>query len=256
MAGKIVFEGPSALDGAPIVVIATSNSANPKTGDMVQTWILRADIAPHVAVQTGDDASVCGNCPLRPLAVAAQRAAGDADPAKCYVATWRAPLAVFKCFARGGYEHATTPAARRAVGAGQMVRIGSYGDPAAVPAAVWRELLADAAGHTGYTHQHATRGNAGLTRNLRALRPLVMASVETIDQASAAHAAGWRTFRVRPYANPGEMMPGERVCPASAEAGKLVTCEQCRACSGADGRRSPGIAIIDHGPGRCAAAAA
>ena len=38
--GYILYEGPSALDGAPIVVIATMETSNAKTGAMVQTWIL------------------------------------------------------------------------------------------------------------------------------------------------------------------------------------------------------------------------
>jgi hypothetical protein len=68
--GIVIWEGPSRLDGAPIVAIATGlarSSSNEKTGPMVQTWILRQDQAPHVAQRTGADESVCGNCPLRPL---------------------------------------------------------------------------------------------------------------------------------------------------------------------------------------------
>ena len=68
--GLVLWEGPSRLDGAPIVVIATGmrrGSSNEKTGPMVQTWIMRQDEAPHVAQRTGSDASVCGDCPLRPL---------------------------------------------------------------------------------------------------------------------------------------------------------------------------------------------
>ena len=59
--GYILYEGPSGIDGAPIVVIATgfaNSSANAKTGDMIQTWIIRSDIAPHHAVKSGDDASI------------------------------------------------------------------------------------------------------------------------------------------------------------------------------------------------------
>ena len=38
--GRILYEGPSMLDGAPIVVIATGfaeRTANAKTGSMIQT---------------------------------------------------------------------------------------------------------------------------------------------------------------------------------------------------------------------------
>ena len=44
--GFILYEGASMLDGAPIVVIATMKTSNRKTGDMVQTWILRSDVNP------------------------------------------------------------------------------------------------------------------------------------------------------------------------------------------------------------------
>ena len=80
--GFILYDGPSVLDGAPIVVIATLETSNAKTGAMVQTWILRGDIEPHQAVKTGEDASVCGNCPQR-------HNTGGA----CYVMTHQAPLA-------------------------------------------------------------------------------------------------------------------------------------------------------------------
>ena len=54
--GYILYQGPSNIDGKPIVVIATgfaNKSANGKTGDMIQTWIIREDIAPNVLSETG-----------------------------------------------------------------------------------------------------------------------------------------------------------------------------------------------------------
>lgn len=75
--GVILWEGPSLIDGAPIAVIATGigsrKSANTKTGGMVQVHILRTDVEPHVAQRTGDDQSVCGRCPMRPLLEAMAR---------------------------------------------------------------------------------------------------------------------------------------------------------------------------------------
>jgi hypothetical protein len=64
-----VWEGPSELDGAPIMLLLTGlakSSKNAKTGDLLQTWILRSDVAPHVAVKTGQDSSVCGFVPTAP----------------------------------------------------------------------------------------------------------------------------------------------------------------------------------------------
>ena len=62
-----VYRGPSQLDGAPIRAILTRGSRNAKTGDMAQLHILVDDVAPHVATKTGADASVCGDCPQRPV---------------------------------------------------------------------------------------------------------------------------------------------------------------------------------------------
>ena len=42
--GYVIYDGPSLADGAPIIVIATIKSGNSKTGDMLQTWIIRKDI--------------------------------------------------------------------------------------------------------------------------------------------------------------------------------------------------------------------
>jgi hypothetical protein len=58
-------------ENAAIVVIATGfkrSSANDKTGSMIHTWILRKDVNPVRAVETGLDFMVCGDCPKRPSA--------------------------------------------------------------------------------------------------------------------------------------------------------------------------------------------
>jgi hypothetical protein len=59
----IIYEGPSLYDGAPIVVLVQTGSSNRKTGDMVQTYILRSDIDPITASRTGKDSAICGTCP-------------------------------------------------------------------------------------------------------------------------------------------------------------------------------------------------
>ena len=66
--GVILYRGPSLIDGKPIVVIATGlkrRSKNSKTMDMIQTWILRADINPKDAIYNGEDASISGCRALR-----------------------------------------------------------------------------------------------------------------------------------------------------------------------------------------------
>jgi hypothetical protein len=71
-----LWRGPSLIDGQEIVVLASGfvrESLNTKTGDMLQVYILRADISPLKASQTGDDVSICGECILRPILVQLER---------------------------------------------------------------------------------------------------------------------------------------------------------------------------------------
>lgn len=239
MAGEIIFEGPSKIDGAPIVVIATDGSRNEKTGDMIQTWIIRTDVPPHVAARDGRDVSICGTC--------IHRWDPETHKRSCYVAVHNAPLAVFKAYHAGNYQRATP----REVGRGRVVRIGAYGDPAAVPARIWRDLVSESAGRTGYTHQWQ-HPDPKVRRNAAALRGLVMASADTPADAELAARRGWRTFRVRQPSQP--LLPRERTCPASLEAGARVQCVTCRACDGAT--RGNRIAILDHGPGHVSRARA
>ena len=56
--GYIAYEGPSEIDGKPIVVIVNKldGSDNAKTGaDLVQTFIIRSDVPPTEALKSGDD---------------------------------------------------------------------------------------------------------------------------------------------------------------------------------------------------------
>ena len=55
MRGFIFYRGKSPIDRAPIVGIATLESKNGKTGNMIQTWILRTDTHPLEARRTGRD---------------------------------------------------------------------------------------------------------------------------------------------------------------------------------------------------------
>jgi len=236
--GYIIYEGPSAIDGAPIVVIATgfaSKSANGKTGDMVQTWIIRSDVAPHHAVKSGEDASVCGNCINRPARKAELLASGQPF-VPCYVKTFQAPLSVYGGYQRGIYPRADA-AQIAALCADRMVRIGSYGDPYAAPIFIWRAMTSQAKGWTGYTHQWRQAG-AGW-------RALVMASADSLQDMVDAHAKGFRTFRVT--SKPFENVKGlETVCPASKEKGAVTDCATCRACMGTSGKARASVQIARH----------
>lgn len=231
--GFIIGHGRSLIDGAPIVVIATVKSRNTKTGDMVQTWILRQDIAPMTALMSGEDYSICGDCQHRP-------SLGGA----CYVDVSRAPSQVFKAFLRGAYpDISNNPAAVRAIGRNRKVRIGAYGDPMAVPASVFETLCADAAGRTGYSHQWHNE-SIDPDQRTRIMR-LCMASVDNEAEFAQARALGYRTFRVR---KPNQdTLPGEVICPASDEGGNKTECIRCCGCSGNERPRAATFVIIVHG---------
>lgn len=226
--GAILYRGPSLLTGEPILAAATGlqgTSHNPKTGPMVQVWILRADRLPMDAVRDGSDTAICGTCALR----------GDgAVGRRCYVTPWLGPTNVWKSLPE--YSEPAW-ADFPAIVEGRAVRLGAYGDPAAVPFEIWAELVRGAAGWVGYTHAWRTCD--------RRLQALVMASVDTPDEGLAARLAGWRTFRVR---RPDEAAAAgtEFVCPASDEAGHRTTCQRCQLCRGTS---SPArsVAIIAHG---------
>lgn len=223
--GVIVYRGPSMLDGRPIMAVAVGldvRSKNAKVGKgVIPVYILGDDKAdPVLAVEVGADKSVCGDCPHRGTT--------------CYVNIVQAPLAVYRAAKRGTY-----PTFHLHLFKNRTIRFGAYGDPAAVPLRVWDLLAGVAKGWLGYTHQWRVCDH----RYSR----YCMASVETPLQREQAVGMGWRTFRVRLDSQPvGE---GEFICPASEEAGKRLTCEECGACWGSrEGGRNASPVIVFHGP--------
>lgn len=225
--GFVFYDGPSMLDGAPIIGIAIYRSRNVKTGDMVQTYILRADVDPVSALMSGADESVCGDCMHRPI-----------NGGACYVDVAKSVRAVYGAWCTGAYPLMSPSDGARTI-VGRAVRIGSYGDPAAIPAGHWRALIAHANGHTGYTHQW----RQALAQPLRSI---VMASADSALDRDTARAMGWRTFRVRSETE--AIGAREIVCPASDEAGFKRQCITCKACDGAArGPVQASVAIIVHG---------
>lgn len=233
----IFYRGPSQLDGSPIIGVITglaTPSTNTKTGDMLQTYILLEKLPPPEGVKTGADAGICGDCALR--------GDGNGLGRACYVQTKWAPLSVWK-YVQPQLADWVKPIPihfTRAALPGRFLRMGTYGDPTAIPLYVWEWLLAGGiAGHTGYTHQWRDP-------RFRDFRGLCMASVDSIEEWHDAKIAGWRTFRTRP--STGVLSRDEIVCPASAEAGHKTTCDACRLCNGMVGRDArKSIAIVAHG---------
>tara|TARA_R110000803_G_C11989465_1_gene321820 strand:- start:31217 stop:32002 length:786 start_codon:yes stop_codon:yes gene_type:complete len=240
MKGIVLYKGKSNLNDSNIVVIMTLNSANRKTGNMAQTWILNQDVSPVEAVKTGADVSVCGVCPLR-------QSIGGA----CYVNVGQAPLAVWRAWRAGKYvenviDNQFTASDLLAVMLRhKTVRFGAYGDPAAAPTYIWSVLAKYAKGYTGYTHQV---NHVNFDKNLS---EFCMISVETIKQAQlitglapisgSEHKAqhNSRTFRV--ITTDAPLLPNEILCPS----GEGIECRDCLLCSG--NGYQPSIAIEVHG---------
>ena len=235
MAGErmVLWRGISHIDGVtPVVVLASydsspqaKNSGNAKTGDMVQTWILRDDLEPHIALRDGGDGAVCGDCPHR------SKAAGGSGA--CYVTVFRAPLSVWRAYKRGTAREFDLGKLE-----GRRIRFGAYGDPAAAPFEIWESIAQVADGVTGYTHAWKTCD--------RRFHRYCMASVDTLEERELARSLGYRAFVVRPRdtAKPAGLVQ----CPASAEAGKRTTCAVCLQCGGTSNGRRSDITIAAHGP--------
>lgn len=218
-----LYQGPSLLTGEPIVGVVSGvdrPSRNRKTGPMIQTWYMRSDIPPIDALQSGADEAICGKCPLRGIN-GRQRA--------CYVTVAHAPRMIYN----------TIPQLldiRNGLFRNRAVRLGSYGDPASIPIEAHRRILKEAILVTGYSHQWRTCDPE--------YSKILMASVSSEEEFEQAKAKGWKTFRVK---NPDDpVLRGETICPASDEAGKVMSCIQCGRCNG----QSSDVVINIHGTHR------
>lgn len=221
--GAVIYRGPSLFDGAPIVAILTGiarPSSNTKTGPMAQLWILLESDNPFSAVTTGRDSSICGTCNFRNMG-------------GCYVNVAKAPSNIWKAYTGGAYPMIAGAEAIAALGAGRRVRLGAYGDPAAMPAGILRAVISKARKHTGYTHAW---------RVSQDLSAFLMASVDSETERIEAKSAGWRTFRVAPKTTTAPNTDGEIICPNVTRG---VNCYDCGLCNGAGSAAD--IVIPAHG---------
>ena len=223
--GIVVYDGPSMIDGRPIICIITGfsrRSKNPKTGNMLQSFILRKHVNPVHAWKNGQDKSICGDCLHRQLK-------------SCYVNVAQAPNNVYKAFHNHKYDYLTIDNIHRFLG--RELRIGSYGDPKAVPIEIWDRISPFVSGANGYSHQwkNADKG----------LKKYCMASCDTLDETKQAQKKGWRTFRISlPWE---QKQQNEFVCPASDEGGNKTTCDKCLACGGIASKAKKNPIIKAHG---------
>jgi hypothetical protein len=191
---------------------------------------MREDINPLDASKTGADYSICGDCQLRGE-ITTDPKRKQAKGRRCYVNLGQGVLITWRAYKRGVYPDAQTQEARAALGRGRVVRVGTYGDPAAVPQAVWTELLAEAENFMAYTHQKPWRPD------------IAMQSADSYAEARDHWRAGRRTYRIITGLEQLDKSH-EILCPASKEAGKRVQCTACKLCRGSAQAKS--IAIVEH----------
>lgn len=226
-----VWKGASVIDGAPIALLVTRGyKANKKTGGMIQTYIIRTDKSPSEVLKRGEDASICGSC--------IHSSKGNGGNATCYVRVDTGVLQVFRAMERGKYPLIGLYEACEQV-AGEKVRLGTYGDPCAIPEYVWRQFLASVSGCTGYTH-------GWKSDRAQWLKDFCMASCDNLAETKLAHAAKWRTFTVLPTEY-HDKPSGSFLCPASEQAGRKLTCSECMACDGNRTERKASVFIPVHG---------
>jgi len=245
----VSFVTTSPIDGSKVLNLVSLGSGNTKTGNMIQTWHLPYGKDPIEARRGGSgDRGVCGDCP--------HRAKPGQKVGSCYV-IGVAIRGVHDAYLRGRYPDLADVAeelnkSRIAVlaniGNGRQVRLGSYGDPTVMGSTMAQALTALASSWMGYTHQWRNE-HSQWAKNL------LMASADSVSDATRASRDGWRYFAVYPKdIAPKDALSqlranGDKVakCPASYEAGQRVTCSTCpMKCSGAISNRH-NVAIQAHG---------
>ena len=278
MRNLIIYDGPSVIDGSPIVAILTglaNASRNTGTGDMLQVYILRSDMMPEAARHTGADASICGDCPMRGRVVTLDGARDIAatlptsqrvqlikriktaqDKGQntinverpCYVIVSQAPTIIFKAYQRGLYREATPDEAAQYV-RGRALRIGAYGDSAALPPGIVEPLADVADTLTNYTHSACYDMSRA-----KQLAQFTMLSADNLAQAERYWQSGARTFRVSSdweiingVKRVNDIADGESQCPKTIS--KRVTCEGCGVCDGLRRGIKNSIVAPSHGNG-------
>ena len=92
MASKILFKDKSNYTGKQVVSTITYTSTNIKTGNIPQITFLPVNSKPTDAIKNGEDKSVCGSCPLRPI----NHKDTPIEDKPCYVNCGYGPNAIYK----------------------------------------------------------------------------------------------------------------------------------------------------------------
>ena len=216
--GYILHRGMT--NGKSFVAIATLESRNVKTGNMVQIWFLLEHTSPIDGVKSGLDAStICQDCPF---------ASGNG----CYVEVGRAPTMVWKKFKACGYPE-LNPCDYSRVFSGRKIRFGAYGNPTLLPLSIVKAIASVSNGWTGYFHDWKTNPLA------KEYAQYFMASTETESSYRLAKSLNYRVFHVSP------VQPADTLECLSET--KQMQCADCKLCSGLAKSRLPSIWINPHG---------
>jgi hypothetical protein len=198
-----------------------NGSGNRKTGDMIQTYMLDKE---RLISEPKTFGAKCEACPMLK---------------KCYVS--RDKLSVRKAIVKltkgesTSYAFATLDDVLPLL-SGRLIRLGTYGDPSAIPLDDLARICDAAKGHTGYTH---------FWREIDAdYSAYLMASCETLSDELLANGLGYRAFRV--------LLDDQETHETSAKsvqclnASVNLTCAECLLCSGSQGKGSSNIYIHEH----------
>lgn len=216
--GYLLYEGVTNRE--PYVAIATMESSNEKTGNMVQIWFLLKNHNPVEAVKSGlDSDTICNGCRF-------------SNGQGCYVNVGQAPLGIWKAYCKGAYP-ACEPRDYAKVFSGRKVRFGAYGNPSLLPLSIIKSIVQFAKGWTGYFHDWKTNPLA------KEYAKYFMASTETEWSYKLAKEMSLRTFHVSP------IQPANTIECLSET--KNMQCKDCQLCQGLNKSRLPDVWINPHG---------
>ena len=225
--GFIAFDGKSVLNEKPILGIVVLQSTNDKTGNMAQLYILDKRSHPQEIISQKLDDSICGYCSHR-------HSLGGA----CYVVPGHGVSSVWRSYAAGKYPAVSDQSDIDMLLAGKRLRLGAYGDPAAIPIYALSKLVSAVDGNiTGYTHQISNK------RVPDEITRYCMLSADTAKQGIKFNKAGKRYFRVLKHGD--SLLDNEILCPNSKTG---IQCVHCMLCDGTKPDESkPDIAVFVHG---------
>ena len=220
----IVWEGASLIDGSPIVLILTgfvNHTSNRKTGYLLQSWIIKQNILPTEAAKKGFDKAICGDCPMKLSRLGS-----------CYV-NLAVTNNIYRKYETGAYPYFSKNEIEVLKRYRYPIRIGSYGDPTAVPFDVWKPIILASGSYTGYTHNWLFCDNSW--------KQYLMASVQSLGEARIAQNRGWRTFRI--IAPDAPLNQNEILCRNTED--DRNRCDNCFLCDGKSSK--PNVADRVHG---------